>query len=364
MRDASEESSLVDQMYEAAVVPEHWHGVVSQLCALAGGQAALLSVVQSSAMTLIATTKQFADTWQDIFTRFPGASNQRTRRLLATRHAGFLTDTDVFGSAELRADPLYTEILLPRGYGSGVATAIHFPDGAAAVVNIEKSQASGPFGADIIGLLDGMRPHLARSALLSARLAFERARSAVRTLAAFGLPACAVRPSGAVILANDPFDGERSVWTTRRGERIALLDRRADALLGESLRQVGLGAGARSIPIRGGPDTGPSILHVIPVRRSAHDLFGQASAILVLSRPSASPTASTPLLQALFDLSPAEAAIAAQIAAGHTVERVALDGGKSLHTVRNQIKTVLAKTGCARQVDLARLLAQLLPAGP
>jgi DNA-binding CsgD family transcriptional regulator len=30
--------------------------------------------------------------------------------------------------------------------------------------------------------------------------------------------------------------------------------------------------------------------------------------------------------------------------------------------VRNQLKSVLAKTGCRRQVDLARLLAQLIPA--
>ena len=118
----------------------------------------------------------------------------------------------------------------------------------------------------------------------------------------------------------------------------------------------------RSLPIPAQGDGTPAVLHVVPIRRAAHDLFTGSSAILVLSKPSSSATEATPLLQALFDLTPAEAAIAARIAAGETVERIALAAGKSVATVRNQLQSVLDKTGCRRQVDLARLLAQLVPA--
>jgi DNA-binding CsgD family transcriptional regulator len=38
-------------------------------------------------------------------------------------------------------------------------------------------------------------------------------------------------------------------------------------------------------------------------------------------------------------------------------------GAKGVETVRSQLKSVLAKTGCRRQADLARLLGQLVPAG-
>ena len=56
----------------------------------------------------------------------------------------------------------------------------------------------------------------------------------------------------------------------------------------------------------------------------------------------------------LFELSPVEAAIAA---------RIAVADGKSVETVRNQLKSVLDMTGCRRQADLARRLAQLIPRG-
>ena len=351
---------FTDRIYEAAVLPELWQSVVSELAAQAGGRAALLSVVQSGSVNLISTSQHFADTWAMILDMYPGASNKRTQRLLARRHPGFLTDIDVFGSAELGADPLYSEILVPRGYGSGVATSIHFPDGAAAVINIERPAEAGTFGAEAIQHLDALRPHLARAALLSAKLGFERARTAVETLAGLGFAACAVHTSGVVLLANQQFDEDRDLCTTRGGDRIALLDARADTLLAETLRLIGSEAGVRSIPLRGGPESSPAVLHVVPIRRAAHDLFGQATAILMLTKPSTAPTNRTPLLQALFDLSPTEAGIAARIAAGQSVDEIARADGKSAETVRNQLKSVLAKTGCRRQADLARVLAQMV----
>ena len=41
----------------------------------------------------------------------------------------------------------------------------------------------GPFERAVVQKLDGLRPHLARSALMSARLQLERARIASETLA-------------------------------------------------------------------------------------------------------------------------------------------------------------------------------------
>lgn len=354
------DDTLVDRIYEAAVLPGSWQSVVSELAAQAGGSDALLSIVQSGSVDLISTSQHFADTWSMILNMFPGASNKRTQRLLGRRHPGFLTDIDVFGPSEIGDDPLYAEILVPRGYGSGVATAIHFPDGAAAVINIERPARAGTFGTEIIQHLDRLRPHLARSAMLAARLGFEYLRTAVQTLAALGFAACAVRQSGSVIDANAQFSDEPSLWTTRGAGRIALLDRRADELLADALRLIRHDAGVCSIPLRGGPQAAPAVLHVVPVRRAAHDLFRQAAAILVLTKVVGGPAGKTPLLQALFDLSPTEAVIAERIAAGRTVEEIARIDAKSPETVRNQVKSVLAKTGCRRQLDLARMLAQVL----
>src|SRR5690606_34207862 len=113
--------------------------------------------------------------------------------------AGFVTDTDVFSPEEIGSDPLFQEFLIPRGLGRGIATAIEVPTGDTLVLHSEGAFHLGPFAPKVIRRLNGLRPHLARSALISARLAFERARTAVDTLAGLGLAACAVSSSGTVI---------------------------------------------------------------------------------------------------------------------------------------------------------------------
>jgi DNA-binding CsgD family transcriptional regulator len=97
---------------------------------------------------------------------------------------------------------------------------------------------------------------------------------------------------------------------------------------------------------------------VVPVKRQAHDVFGDSAAVVVLSEPkSHSPDAS--LVQALFDLTPAEIAVAQAISAGHSPQYIAESTGRSVTTVRNQLQSVMAKTGCRRQVELALLMQQL-----
>lgn len=357
------QDELIDRIYEASVLPELWTGVIAQIARSVDGEAALLSTVQMNTVRMVSTSADFTETWRLIFERFPGASNPRTQRLLAARHSGFVTDAHVFSAGEIEREPLYTEILIPRGYGSGAATAIHYPGGEAVVLNIERAAALGTFGEVAIARLDGLRAHLARSSLISMRLLFERARTAVETISALGLAACAVTEASVVLVANAEFEAEEGAWTSRSGERIALLDRRADGLLQEALGLIATERGVRSLPIAAREGSPPGVLHVVPIRRAAHDLFGRAAAILVLTKASNEPTRATALLQVLFDLTPTEAGITARIAAGQTVEQIARADGKSAATVRNQVKNVLGKTGCRRQTDLARLLAQLVPAG-
>jgi hypothetical protein len=64
----------------------------------------------------------------------------------------------------------------------------------------------GPFERSIVQKLDELRPHLARSAFLPARLQLERARIASETLAALGLPALVFNEQGKILAANSLID--------------------------------------------------------------------------------------------------------------------------------------------------------------
>ncbi|MBV8837183.1 MAG: helix-turn-helix transcriptional regulator [Alphaproteobacteria bacterium] len=70
------------------------------------------------------------------------------------------------------------------------------------------------------------------------------------------------------------------------------------------------------------------------------------------------------MLQQAFDLTPAEARLAAQIATGRSLPDIARAEGGSHETLRSQLKAVFAKTGTARQAELAVLLAKLARLAP
>lgn len=58
-----------------------------------------------------------------------------------------------------------------------------------------------------------------------------------------------------------------------------------------------------------------------------------------------------------FGVSTAEAELAADMVHGLTLDQCALRRGRSIHTVRNQLRSLLAKTGTNRQSELVGLLA-------
>jgi DNA-binding CsgD family transcriptional regulator len=227
---------------------------------------------------------------------------------------------------------------------------------------VERAYASGPVSQANVQALNAIRPHLARSALIAARLAFERMRTGIEVLDRLGLAAFALAANGRVLMGNENFELEKALWTTRFGDKIALLDSRADRMIYETLSVIDSNTGIRSIPLFSLDGTGRAVLHVVPIRRSARDIFNKTAAIAVLTKSNTKQSNAAPLLQALFDLTPAEAAIAALLAVGQTARFIAMSENKSFITVRNQINGVLQKTGCHRQSELLLLLTRLNPA--
>jgi DNA-binding CsgD family transcriptional regulator len=233
------------------------------------------------------------------------------------------------------------------------------PHGDIVIISVEQYWDRGHIRGATLDTLNSLYPHLARGTMLAGRGDFERVRTSIETLSALGIPAVAVTPAAKVLLANAPFETSDHVWQTRGGEKLALHDPVAQSLVNTALSTITAIAGPRSIPVRrvpGGPVSG--VLQVIPIRRAAHDVFGSASAIIVLSEAQQAGREAT-LLHSLFDLTAAELAVAQGIAGGLTVGQIARQNGRSVNTVRNQLSSVLQKTGCARQNELLILMNQL-----
>jgi DNA-binding CsgD family transcriptional regulator len=98
------------------------------------------------------------------------------------------------------------------------------------------------------------------------------------------------------------------------------------------------------------------VLHVVPVRGAARDVFVGAAALLIVAKPEITRLPTSVLLQELLDLSPAEARLARNLAAGLSIAEAACGNAISESTARTQLKNVFAKTGLSRQSDLVSLL--------
>jgi DNA-binding CsgD family transcriptional regulator len=350
-----------DLIYEAALIPEKWPLVLDRLASMCGAVGGVLfaatdrkSAWTASASLTGAMNRFVADGWAQ--------RNSRVMRGFEKGQQRFVTEEDLFEPGEVDNDPIYTEFFRPNGMGWSAGTGVQVPNGDLIVLSVERAYDLGPVDPRAVQKLQVLRADLSRAAMIAARLAFERCRTAVETLTFLGLPAAAVTKAGSIVCGNDEFLAEQDLWKVRAHDRIAIVSNGPAKLLAEALETIELHQGVRSFPVWKPESQDRAVLHVIPIRRSAHDLFAQSVALVVLTKPRSHPTQSLVLLQGLFDLTPAEASIAARIAVGESIASIATVDGKSDLTVRSQLKAILQKTGCSRQAELVSLLANLLPA--
>jgi len=168
-----------------------------------------------------------------------------------------------------------------------------------------------------------------------------------------------LRGPGRVFAANGLFDALMPSLFEDRAQRVTMTDVAADALLAEALDTLPLAGShaVKSIPVAATAGHVPMVLHVIPVRGSARDIFTQATALLVVTPVDRAAVPTAEVLQGLFDLTPAEARVARGIGQAETVDTLADATGVNRETVRSQLKAVLSKTGLSRQQELVSLLA-------
>jgi DNA-binding CsgD family transcriptional regulator len=354
------DDELIDRIYEAAVVPELWPPVLDRLAyrvEAAGTFLFLLANNKNLGWVCSEAIREVVEGW--IAGNWQ-AKTQRAPRMIALNHAGFVAECDVYGPGELEQDEAVVQYLRPAGWGYGAGTWVPMPTGEVAVFSIERRFETGPMNRQDCVRLDPLRPHLARAALLSARIGLERARAMTLTLEELGIPGAIIRSRGALLTANPMFERLMPAVVQDRSDRVYLTNPNADRLLAtalDALRGSAPHPTVTSIPIPAMAAQPPMIVHLLPVRGAAHDFFLKASVIIMLTPIDRGQVPGVEVLQGLFDLSPAEARVAHGIGTAQSLDALATSLGVSRETVRSQLKAVLAKTGLTRQQELVGLLA-------
>ncbi|MBL0371052.1 helix-turn-helix transcriptional regulator [Rhizobium sp. KVB221] len=358
--------SVIDRIYEAAIIPELWEGT----CGVLAGEvkafsAAIFTVSPDQSYRWISTANARA-----LFEEFSASElrfqNVRPMRTLAMAPGIFTRDTDIMTAEELENDPVFRAFIYPNGLKWTAGCAIQEPSGHALIFDITKTDTSDPFSDRDMARLNRLKPDLARAALMSSRLSFQHAQTVTSALSLVGLPAVVIGDSGQAVAMNAEMEAMAPQISTGAADKLLIARPAALAMMEEALARLksGNAPSVQSIPIAAEEGRPATILHVLPVRRMARDVFSRSLAVIIATTVGEVGPPDMRVLSGLFDLTPGEARLAREIASGATLETAAITLKLSIHTVRSYLKQVMAKTGTRRQAELTALLSGLGPRGP
>jgi DNA-binding CsgD family transcriptional regulator len=282
-----------------------------------------------------------------------------------------VTDYDFTTESVIAHSEFYQDYLLPLEMGYVGATILINDRQSLAAIATQRARSQGPFEPADLQSLERLAPHLTRALRLQTRFAAleaqrwadealrDRLPFAVVLLDERGRVVSQNRAATDLLAAADGLTARHGCLRTLHPADQAALDQ----LIRDAARPpdgAGLPVGG-AVALRRPSLRRPLNLLVMPIprERSAFslDLGAPAPAALaIVTDPEASPQAPAAVLQQLYALTPAEAALASALAAGKTLQEHAEEARLPSETARWRLKQILAKTDTHRQAELVRLL--------
>lgn len=353
---------LIELIYEAAFVPERWKLVLQKASVLSHAASAQVFFFSENAPPRGATLENLRPLFDKFIAGDMWKFSTGTQKMCSLQPASFVRVDDFLTREEIERDPARV-MLREVGIGAMVCSSIAMPTGELATFVAEKWLRDGDFAQDEIDRLDALRPHLARAGLVAGRLRVERAEATAAALELMGLPAAVLAATGRVMAVNSHFDRMSAALLPVAHGGLAIADRDANRLFQDTVTLMQRNAATiGSIPVPAIGGGAPFVVHLLPLRRAAHDIFGNADT-LVLATP-ITPSALVPsasLLNALFDLTPAEAKLATDLASGLTLGQSAARHGITVKSARTYLERIFRKTGANQQSQVVAMLKTVQP---
>lgn len=345
---------------EAALDPSRWSAAMETAAAATGASGAAMFPIHGR-LPLMPHTASMDEGFEIYIRDRWFERDERYRSMSTILRKGVATEFDFTTPEEINRNPFYQEFLAPQGFRWFAGIMV----GAAENVwsfALQRKIAHGPFQPDEVKQCADLSTRLAGAAAVARALGFAATSGVLEAFDASGTAVVQLDSMACVIRLNPEAEkligyGIRVIkrrLVAERREATQALDRALDALL---WRQT-----ATLVPPVALPRAGrlPLLAYPLGLRCIADNPFADCRAMLVLIDPEQRRRPPEALLRHTFDLTPAEAKLAARLANGETLETVSDVLGITKSTARNQLKAVFAKVGIHRQAELVSVISATL----
>lgn len=362
---------LIERIYDSALRPEAWQGVVLRVSEMLGGSPVMLGFFRPGETSFgpryaVGLQREFLDTYlEHLLNDLPWST--RSMRNLVDRVAPI---SESFSGVEIESTAFYTEWLKPQGLapiwpaGHTLVDEAGEPIGGFAVF---RAEGQGPFTDEELASVSPFIPHFRRA--LHVHLALHGARTVQHAVAEAlnRLPTgvmllnkkreVVVRNRGAdrIVSQDDGFRLDRNgPCAANARENAALQKLIADAM---ETHHRGALASTGFLSISRPSGRRPFALMVTPLLAvPAGGVVSDAVVALFVSDPDAGRVSEAEVLAKLYALTHSEAEMVRLLALGLSLEEAASKRGVSMNTARSHLKHAFAKTGTSRQGELVRLV--------
>ena len=360
------EARLVDDFLGAALEPHLWLTALENLAEATGSMRGQLIGIGGPTNVPFNWVTNLPQGALDDFIAIEGGSERVNFRVAADRlvRPGAVAHEAHYARAAAAIDSdIYLDFCrdyqLPYGCQ---ATILHREDMLVGLA-VLRSQRDGCTSERDRRLFGSMVPHV--KAAVCMQLAMENQGSLLiaGAMEAMALPAFVLDGLGKVCAMTAGAEAALSEGSCLRVIERALRghspadDKAIEAAVAAALPGPGSGQGVAVVrPRGGGPDAALISVVRLPTKPMNFGFVPHALAILRLPGRARGPDAA--VLKLAFNLTSAEAEVAAALAAGRSRAEIAAARAVSLETIRAQLKSLFVKTGVTREAELIAKLAQ------
>jgi DNA-binding CsgD family transcriptional regulator len=373
MDEVAQLSSLIGDIYDAALDPDRWEHVLENTCKFVDGMlGGLGSIDRLSNRVNISKhwgyDPKYLQSYLDYYSKI---------NVLAIASAGIVkvgdvvTNDDLLPEHEWRASRIYREWCAPYGVNDCITAVLEKTNVAEAAIGILRRERDGPFDGEARRRMTLLFPHFRRALLIGKVIDLHKVEAAALADTLDGLAAAMflVDANGRIVHTNAAGQAMLAEGSALRGSagKLAAVDPQSDAALHEIIINAENGdaaLGGKGIAVPLSTREGQRyVAHVLPLtsgaRRKAKVAYSAVAAVFVRKAGLEAPHPIDALANA-FDLTPAELRVLMMIVQVGGVPEVAPILGISEPTVKTHLAHIFAKTETNRQADLIKLVGSYM----